>query len=289
MMLQRGILFIAGITLSLQAAAACVVTDDTGQHLSLSHPAKRIIVLTPDLVENMFAIGADRRVIGVISGSDYPEAANKITKVGSYSGIDLERIVTMHPDLIVTWKYAFQRQVKSLRQFGIPVYVSAPKKLADVPSLMRKLGCLTGESKSAESAARQFEDDIGKLSVAANTKPESVFFQIDRRALITVNKDSWINQVIELCGGRNIFADARTVSLEVSREAVLTANPDIIMHGDQDDDWKQSWQSWREMKAVKQKRLYTLNSDWIARAGPRLVLGAKQVCGYLMAARTAVA
>ncbi len=289
MMLQRGILFIAGITLSLQAAAACVVTDDAGQRISLSQPAKRVIVLTPDLVENMFAIGAGKRVIGVISGSDYPDAANKIAKVGSYSGIDLERIVTMHPDLIVTWKYAFQRQVTALRQFGIPVYVSAPKKLADVPLLMRKLGCLTGENKTAESAARQFENDIKKLSVTANNKPASVFFQIDRRALFTINKDSWISQVLELCGGKNIFADARTVSLEVSREAILAANPDVIMHGDQDDDWKQSWQPWREVKAVSQKNMFTLNPDWIARAGPRLTLGAKQVCGYLIAARTAAA
>lgn len=289
MMLQRGILFFAGITLSLQAAAVCVVTDDTGQQLSLAKPATRIIVLTPDLVENMFAIGAGKRVIGVINGSDYPEAANKINKVGSYSGVDLERIVTMHPDLIVTWKYAFQRQITALRQFGIPVYVAAPTKLADVPAQMRKLGCLTGEVKQAEIAARQFEGDIGKLSVAVTSKPASVFFQIDRRALFTVNKDSWINQVIELCGGKNIFADARNVSLEVSREAVLSANPDVIMHGDHDDEWKLSWQSWPEVKAVRQKKLFTLNPDWIARAGPRLALGAKQICGYLMAARTATA
>ena len=285
--LQR-YLFITGMLLTASAGAACVVTDDAGQRISLSQPARRILVLAPDLVENIFAIDAGRYVIGVIGGSDYPLAARRIAKVGSYGGIDLERIVTLQPDLIVTWKYAFPRQLAALKQFGIPVYVSAPKKLEDVPRLMRQLGCLTAQEKSAATAASKFEDDIKMLrSQFAGQKAVKVFFQIDRNALLTVNRDSWIHQVLELCGGRNIFAAAKTLTPEVSREAIITENPDVIMNDASNHHWQQSWQVWPEMKAVKQHHLYTVNPDWIARAGPRLVSGARQVCDYLKAARTA--
>lgn len=274
----------AGIIFPLQAAAVCDVTDDAGSNIKLSHAAERIIVLSPDLVETMFAIGAGSHVIGVVQGSDFPAQAQKIASVGSYSGIDLERIVTLHPDLIVTWKYAFPRQIAALRQLGVPVYVSAPKKLEDVPRLMRQLGCLTGKKVAAEKAAQQFEDDLHALA-SVKRKPVSVFFQIGEYALITINRDSWINQVMALCGGRNIFADANTISLEVSREAVLAANPDVILADADTDSWKKSWQAWPEMQAVARQRLFTVDPDLIARAGPRLTLGARQVCAYLDAAR----
>lgn len=284
MFVLRCIFLCAGILFSLQAAAACDVTDDAGSNIKISHSAEHIIVLSPDLVETMFAIGAGNKVIGVVQGSDFPAQARKISSVGSYSGIDLERIVTMHPDLIITWKYAFPRQVAALRQLGFPVYVSAPKKLEDVPRLMRQLGCLTGKNAAAEKAAQQFEDDLHALA-SVKRKPLNVFFQIGEYALITVNHDSWINQVMALCGGRNIFADAKTIAPEVSREAVLAANPDVILADATSNSWKKSWQAWPEMRAVARQHLFTIDPDLIARAGPRLVLGARQVCAYMDAAR----
>lgn len=284
MFVLRCIFLCAGILFSLQAAAVCDVTDDAGSNIKLPHSAERIIVLSPDLVETMFAIGAGSHVIGVVQGSDFPAQARKISTVGSYSGVDLERIVTLHPDLIVTWKYAFPRQVAALRQLGIPVYISAPKKLEDVPHLMRQLGCLMGKKVAAEKAAQQFEDDLHALA-SVKRKPVSVFFQIGEYALITINHDSWINQVMALCGGRNIFADAKTISPEVSREAVLAANPDVILADAGTDSWKKSWRAWPEIKAVRHQHLFTVDPDLIARAGPRLTLGARQVCAYLDAAR----
>lgn len=278
------ILCAAGIVFFSQARAVCKVTDDAGNQLNLSHPARRMIVLSPDLTENIFAIDAGDAVIGVIQGSDYPSAAQKIAVVGTYSGIDLERIVTLKPDLIVTWKYAFPRQLAALKQLGIPVYVSAPRQLEDVPRLMRNLGCLSGKNVQAESAAKQFEGEMAALAKVKRV-PLSVFFQIGDQALMTINRDSWINQVMSLCGGKNIFADARAVAPEVSREAVLAADPDVILADSDSQSSLKSWQAWPQMKAVKSHHLYVVHPDWISRAGPRLTLGAKQICAYFDAAR----
>lgn len=280
----RTLLLLTGIVFSLPVLASCEVTDDAGHHLKLPHPAKRIVVLAPDLVEDMFAIGAGSQVIAVVKGSDYPRAANKILQVGSYSGIDLERIVTLKPDLIIAWKYGFTRQIAVLRELGFPVYISAPSKLEDVPHLLQQLGCLTGKTASADAAAREFEQSISQLA-AVKRKPLKVFFQIDTYTLQTINQDSWINQVLALCGGQNVFADANIIAPVVSREAVFVANPDVILNDSTNDSWKKTWQSWPEIQAVKSQHLYTVTPDLIARAGPRLVKGARQVCDYLDAAR----
>ena len=268
----------------LRVAGACLVTDASGQPIKLAKPAMRMMVLAPDLVENVFAVGAGDRIVGVVQGSDYPAAARHITQVGSYAGIDLERIVAAHPDLIVAWKYAFPRQLAALKRLGIPVYVAAPKTLDDIPRLMRHLGCLVGKQKTAALAAQHFEMDIEKLKASKPLTPSpTVFFQIDRQALMTVNRDSWINQVIELCGGKNIFASAATIAPLVSREAIVVANPDVVFNNAKDNGWQQSWQRWPEITAVGRHRLYSIHPDVIARAGPRLIQGARQICRQLRA------
>lgn len=270
-----------------QTVNACVVSDDAGNRVALFQPAKRIIVLSPDLVEDLFAIGAGAKIVGVIKGSDYPQAARNIQQVGSYAGIDLEKIVELKPDLIISWKYAFPKQIAALRRLGFQVYVSAPRQLDDVPDLLRKLGCLTGAIEQANAKAQIFTQQINELRERYHTRQQlDVFYLVDANALITINRYSWINQVIELCGGNNIFAGTRVISPEVSRESVVIKNPDVIFYNGDQSAWKMSWQDWPQIKAVKSGRLYTINPDLIARPGPRLVQGAAIICQKLDDART---
>ncbi len=280
------LVILIGIIAFCSQAIACDVGDDTGNALHLAHPAKRLIVLAPDLVENVFVIGAGHSIVGVVQGSDYPKAALAIPVVGSYSGVDLERIVAMHPDLIIAWKYAFARQLAALRRLGIPVYVAAPKQLNDVPALMRKLGCLTGHEQAANTAAAQFETSLQQIKKSVKYKQApTVFFQIDHHLLMTINKDSWINQVIALCGGKNLYADAKVITPEIAREALVLANPEVIMNISDDDQWKSEWQKWTDITAVKNRALYSIRPDFISRAGPRLIEGVRQVCRSIQAGR----
>src|SRR5579872_5561235 len=93
---------------------ACTVIDDAGNTIHLEKPAHRIISLAPHITETLFAIGAGHDVIGVISGSDYPQAAKGLPKVGNYRDIDLELVISSHPDLIIAWSHSFARQLESL-------------------------------------------------------------------------------------------------------------------------------------------------------------------------------
>lgn len=257
-----------GVLGGTQVFAACLI----------KHPAQRVIVLAPDLVEDIFAIDAGDRIVGVIKGSDYPAAALALPLVGSYAGLDLERILSLHPDLIVTWQYAFPRQMHALQKFHIPIYVASPKQLADVPRLLQDLGCLLGKSQAAKQVAERFTRELDALQVPAHSKPQAVFIQLDENRLYTINKDSWINQAITWCGGKNIFAEAKVISPEVNREAIIVANPDVILGVSHHQVWQSAWQRWSMVRAVHEKRLYTLNPDWISRASPRLVLGVGEIC-----------
>ena len=98
------------------------MTDDAGIAIALKRPAQRIISLAPDITEILFAIGAGNRIVGVINHSDYPTAARNIPTIGSYSGIDLERIASLRPDLIIRWSHTFSRELMTLQKIGIPIY-----------------------------------------------------------------------------------------------------------------------------------------------------------------------
>jgi len=268
------------------AHATCTVTDDTNHQLHLQKPAQRIISLAPDITETLFAIGAGKQIIGVMQGSDYPPAARNITPVGSYTGLDLEKIISLHPDLIVTWGTTFTRQLDVLRKMGIPVYQNEPRRLEDVARTMTHLGCLAGTERQAEKSAQAYTLGLDKIRAEySQQKPVTVFYQIGPYALITINKHSWINQALTICGGRNIFADAMSIAPEVSWESVVAAKPEVIISDAVNPDWKQRWLSWREIPAVSHGLLFAIPPDLMERAGPRLLAGTRYLCSLLQQAR----
>lgn len=276
-------LFLAGILFLLAGSLhAETMVDDINHPITLQKPAQRIISLAPDITEILFVIGAGSSVVGVISGSDYPVAAKTIPIVGSYTGLDLERILLLRPDLIITWSHTFDRALLTLKRFGIPVYVTLPHQLQDVAHTMQQLGVLTGHEKQSDQVAKQYLSQLNQLKIRYKKKlPVSVFYQIGDYSLITINKKSWINEAITVCGGRNVFANAIAAAPEVSWEAIVTANPEVIISDATNANWSSRWQAWPKISAVQHKKLYNINSDLLERAGPRLIKGVERLCQFL--------
>lgn len=264
------------------AYAQIEATDDLGHHIQLSQPAQRIISLSPDLTEILFAIRADSHVVGVIHGSDFPAEAKTLTQVGNYAGLDLERIIALHPDLIVSWGSNFAKQLEVLRNLNIPIYIVVPHHLEDVARTMQHLGELSGTQPTANPIAQQFLAEIKKLrETYSKQKHLKVFYQIGAYSLLSINHDSWINEAIRVCGGENVFAKAQILVPEVSWEAVVAANPEVVLNAEQNNTWQEAWQKWPMVRAVQAHALITLQPDWIERAGPRLALGVRQICQAL--------
>lgn len=264
------------------------VVDDLGHLIQLDKPASRIIALAPDITEILFAIGANKNIVGTVDSSDFPAAAKSITRVGSYSGLDMERIIALKPDLIITWGQTFSRQLTLLQTLHIPIYVTHPAQLEDVAKTMQRIGVLTDRTSASELAARHYLAQLAALQAQNQSlTPIKVFYQIGANALFTINKDSWINQAITLCGGKNIFANAKLIGAEVNMEAVIDHQPQIILSDvRQAQHWQMMWQHFAMIPAVKNRMLFTINPDWIDRAGPRLLLGVAAMCHDINQART---
>lgn len=270
--------------------AAVKVTDDTGKRVSLSQPADRIISLAPHITELLFAAGAADAVVAVAEFSDYPEAAASLPRIGGGSGIDLEAVIALQPDLVIAWGSGNPAgQVARLRQLGIPVFVSEPRVLADIPASLRRFGQLAGTGLAANAAADRFNLRYRQLLQRNSGKTTvSVFYQIWDRPLMTVNDAHLISDVIRLCGGSNVFADLSGLASPVGLEAVLQRDPQVIIAGsDSTDaaDLMAYWRRWPEMAAVRQGHVYSIPRELLVRHTPRILAGAERLCGLLDSVR----
>ncbi len=276
--------FLLGFLLNISIVYGCEVLDDEGRVVALAHPAKRIISLAPDLTELVFAAGAGSAVVGVMRHSDYPEGATRLPVVADVNHVDIERLLMLRPDLIVTW---FSGTIpQQVIHKGMPVYFSNTRRLSDIPSTLKRLGCLAGTDSIAVAAANDFSNRYELLQQRYQRKqPISVFYQVWPSPLMTITRRSWINELIELCGGRNVFADLTGSAVNVSMEAVLLKNPFVILGAASPDNGQVSWQHWQRIDAVKRHFIFALHPDWVERAGPRILLGAEEMCRAIDQAR----
>jgi iron complex transport system substrate-binding protein len=275
---------------SLHATAEIVVQDDAGRNVVLQKPALRIISLAPHATELIFAAGGGDRLVGAVEYSDYPAAALRIPRVGNYQQIDVERILALKPDLVVVWPQGnAQRQLEVLRKSGIQFYYSDPFKLSDIPASLERLGKLMDTSEEAGKTAKLQRSQLAALQARyGDLSPVRVFYQISEQPLYTLSDKHILSDVIQLCGGINVFAKMAVMAPAVSVEAVLQENPEVIMTGiaktQKSANWK-TWHSYQGLLAVKNNNLLTVDEDLVSRPGPRLLAGAAMVCEKLALAR----
>lgn len=264
-------------------AWAVSVNDFAGRTVELDRPAQRIVALAPHIVENVYSAGAGDKLVGVVSYSDYPPAARSIPRIGTYNAFSLEKLVALQPDLVVMWGSGNGGSTLSrLVNLGIPVYVSELRDLADIPESIRRLGSLAGTSEAAKPEAARLERELQELQhTYGGGIPLKVFYQIWHEPLQTVNGEHLISQVLQLCGGRNLFAEARSLAPRISVESVLVGNPDAIVSGGMGEakpEWLDDWRRYPSLSAVSSDALLYVNPDLIQRPTARILTGARRLC-----------
>lgn len=265
------------------AQASVAVQDFTGHTVRLDRPARRIVALTPHLVENLYTAGLGDRIVGAVRHSDYPPAARRIPRVGGYNALSLEAIVARKPDLVVAWAEAGASDtVARLRALGIAVYVDDPRSLSGIARTIRDLGALGGTRARAEHAAGAFEQRIAALRRRyAERAPVSVFWEVWSDPLRTLSSAGMTGAVIRLCGGDNIFADAPTLAPQVSIESVIARDPEAIVASgvaETQPQWRAYWQRWPSIAAVAHRHFVTVPADPISRPTVRIAEGATALC-----------
>jgi iron complex transport system substrate-binding protein len=271
------------------AAAAVQATDDNGVTVTLTAPAQRIVSLAPHATELLFVAGGGDRVLGVSETSDWPPAARALPRVGDARSIDLERIVALNPDLIVTWPYTAPDQVVRLRARGIAVFMTDPKTIDGIAADLERIAALLGTEEKTKGIAAAMRKRIGERRLAAAGKPKlSVFYEIWPSPLFTIGGAHLISQAIEACGGTNVFAALTLPAPTVSVEAVLAAKPEAIVAAADDGlrpDWLEQWRRWPAVPAVAQGNLLVVDGNLLHRPGPRFIDGVEQLCAALDSAR----
>jgi iron complex transport system substrate-binding protein len=248
----------------------------------------RIVSLAPHLTELVFAAGAGELLVGVVEYSDYPEEARRLPRVGDAWRVDMERLLALQPDVVLTWASGTPDDVAArLKSLGLAQREIATFRLADVPAALRTIGALAGTQEVAEAAAGEFEREIASLTRAYARAPRiRVFIELDDQPVYTVNGKHIISEVVELCGGRNVFAALPQLAPPVSLEAVIATDPEAIVSTDDTiADPMAMWRRWDSVRAVRAGAVYSLPADTMARATPRLVAGTRATCAALDDAR----
>jgi iron complex transport system substrate-binding protein len=274
------ILLLVGVSLLAVPLYADVFRDALGRRINIVSFPKSIVSLAPGITETLYALGLDREIVGVTTFCTYPEAARLKPRVGGFTNISVEKILALNPDLVIgTADGNRQETVDKLESLGVPVYVTNPKTLEEILGVVLQVGMITGKEKVARQLTADLQNRVKHLTeLVAAQKKYRVFFQVGGEPLITVGGDTLHNQLINLAGGVNIAGREKTLYPRYSLEEVVAQQPEVILFSSMKyaDDvtkvWGQ-WRNWPNIPAVRDNRLYIIDTDLIDRASPRIVDG----------------
>lgn len=263
-----------------------VIVDDYGRQIKLTGTPDRIVSIAPTPTEILFAIGAGGALVGVDDYSDYPPEAANITKIGNALELNVEAIIALKPDLVVTSDFV-PPALDAIEAKGIPYMVLAVRTLEAAVKDIRLMGAVTGHLEEAEQLASSLEARIQAVTSKtqdANLVRPKVY--LEYYPYFTYGPGSYGDDLIRKAGGINIAANASSEYPMVSPEFVLAANPDVIVYtvgpmtSTQPSDFA-SRPGWENITAVRTGAIYSMDDNLVSRYGPRVVDGLEQLAAIL--------
>lgn len=282
-MIRKSLLFalVIGILLHIPAEGKDrLLIDEAGRKVKIPYPAKRIVSLAPSITEILFALGLNQEIAAVTKFCDYPETASSKPRIGGFVNPDVEKIVSLKPDLIIGIRDGNRMDtVDRLNDFGFPVYLIDPKDFDGVMGTIKNIGEVVGREKESR---RMIKDMIDKRENIVNltrslSKPR-VFFQVGDAPLITVGKGTLADDLIRLAGGRSISENESVSYPSYGIETILARAPEIIIMTSMDSkkdhmNLVKRWQNWKSIPAVKMNAIHVIDSNLVDRPTPRIAEG----------------
>lgn len=242
---------------------------------------QRIVSLAPNVTEILFAIGAGERIVGVTRFCDFPSRAKEIPKVGGIVDVDLEAILAKRPDLVVgTSSGADPEIADKLDEAGVSYGFVRMDNLAETYRGIRKIGELVGSPKEGEELAKTMEADIAQVSQASSEgEAPRVLMVFGRNPLIAAGPGTFGHELVEIAGGKNVMADAKTSYPKLDIEKVISLDPariiDATMAGEGLDT--EFWTQYSSIDAVEEGHVYLIDDPVVLRPAPRLVEGLQTI------------
>ena len=288
--LKSHIILALFVTFLLQTGVteAGQVTDLVGRTFIIPENPTRIIALAPSITEIIYDLGQEKKLVGVTQFSTYPPEAKSLPRVGSYIRLDIEKIVSLKPDLCLATKDGNPKHiVDKIVSLGIPVYVINPRNLQQIMDTITGIGSLLHAEQAAADLAIDMKKRIER--VQAKVKKGSfrprVFFQIDAEPLFSAGTNTFIHELIELAGGINTAA-GETSYPRYSWEDILVLQPEVVLissmaGGLAPEDLLRSWKKWDQLSAVKNDKVFVVEADMFDRPTTRLLDGLEMIAAII--------
>jgi iron complex transport system substrate-binding protein len=254
-----------------------MVTDETGRVVNIPDKPQRIVSLAPGITETLYELGLEKRIVGVTGYCDWPVSARSKPQIGGFTNPSVEKIVSLKPDLIIATIDGNRKDtVMKLERIGLPVYVIDPSDMPKILQGIIHIGDITGQKSSAAALVEKLKARLNNITaqIGGKKKPR-VFIQIGLEPLITAGGKTLIHEIISSAGGVNIAGDATARYPRYSAEGIVAASPEIVLFAPMAHDKefravKKFWRKFPQVPAMKNNRIYPVDTDIIGRASPRV-------------------
>jgi iron complex transport system substrate-binding protein len=256
--------------------------DDAGDTVRLATPARRIVSLIPATTELLFALGADSLVVGRTSYCDYPAAAKAVPDLGDGIKPNIEAVIASRPDLVLLYNSGQNAGVAArLRELGVIAVRLNTDALSSVPRVTKMLGRLTGHENAADSVVAVFDTALASATQPAKSRRPKVLLLVWEQPPMTIGRGSFLHELIERAGGKNLFADVAGTDGVVSIEAVAARDPDLIFTTAEGPSAFASRPEWQVVPAVREKRFLQVNGSEFNRPSPRSPMAIRELSARL--------
>lgn len=249
--------------------------------LVLSSPALaalRVVSLAPSLSEIVVELDSADLLVGVLDAGERPAAIADVPSVGRYGQLDMERLLSLKPDLLLLWPAsvgAGQRDL--LKRLNIPTFVAEPHTMTQLAAQIEAIAEQIGRPERGAKRAAELREQLDDLRQRYRRDvPLRVFYQVWDKPLYTVGGGQIISDALEVCGARNVFADLDLPAPQVSIEAVLQRDPEVIVAGDQAQ--LEAWTAWPQVAAVRQGRLLLVADKGLERPSGQMISATAKLC-----------
>jgi len=264
------------------------IEDDLGEKVELTEKPEKIISMAPSMTEMLYSLGLGDRVIGVTNYADYPKEATQNQKIGSVTDPNVEKIVSLKPDLVLAAAINKMEYVEKLKSLGIKVAGFNPTNIEETLSTMNKVGEISGEKYLAKELTKKMRGQLTEIEelvaekLKENERPD-VFYEIWHDPLTTAGEGTFIDDLIHTAGGRNLGALAEGSWPQFDMETMLVENPEVYIsshHSSAHTFTKEGLKerpNYSALNAVKNDRIYFIEQNLVTRPSPRIILGLKDL------------
>ena len=258
-------------------SCARTVTDEIGRSVTISTAPRRIVSLAPGITETLYELGLDDNIVGVTSYCNWPPRARQKPRIGGFINPSIEKIVSLKPDLIIATADGNRKDtVNQLDRLGLSVYVTNPSDTDRILKSILHIGEITDKINVAGKLVEKLQKRLDNIAAQTqNKKKPRVFFQIGLEPVITAGRGTLISEAIGRAGGINIAGNDAARYPRYSAEGIMAGSPDIILFAPMSNDKefaavKSYWQKKAQIPAIKNNKIYLIDTDLISRASPRI-------------------